>query len=224
MPSFEYTLRRNLREIRRSFYAQQRQALLLVKPSVAASPEVWRCPWCLRDPVYVQYHDTEWGKLCTDDRKLFECIVLETSQAGLSWLTVLKKRENYREAFAGFDPVKVAKFTEADVDRMVTNPGIIRSRAKIKAAINNAKVFLSISKEFDGFSNYLFSFLPDRKPIHNSVNRLIEIPAHTPISDRLAVDLKKRGMKFIGSIICYAHLQATGYINDHLNKCSFKNS
>jgi len=224
MPTFEYTLRRNLREIRRSFRAQQRQALVLVKPSVAATPEVYRCPWCLRDPVYVHYHDNEWGRLCTDDLKLFEFLVLETSQAGLSWLTVLKKRENYRALFAGFDPVKVADFTQADVDRMVLDPGIVRSRRKINAAINNAQVFLGIKREYDRFADYIFTFLPERRPIVNNPARVIEIPANTPYSDALAADLRKRGMQFIGSTICYAHLQAAGFVNDHLVKCSFKHA
>ncbi len=221
MPTFEYNLRRNLRELRRSINA--RPKLVPVKPADdGAPPEIYRCPWCLRDPLYIQYHDTEWGKLCTDNQRLFEFLVLETSQSGLSWFTILKKRENYRAAFAGFDPHRVANFTDAHIDRLVTNPGIIRSRPKIAAAVNNAQTFLAITREFDTFANYLLTFFPDRKPIHNSVNRLIEIPATTPLSDRIAADLKKRHFKFIGSTICYAHLQATGFINDHLNKCAFK--
>ena len=186
------------------------------------SNNIFRCPWCLTDPLYTRYHDEEWGKFCTDDQRIFEFITLEAAQAGLSWFTILKKREGYRAAFAGFDPAKVAKFTDADVERLVNDAGIVRSRAKIAAAIHNARVFLEVVKERGSFADYLLDFFPDCKPIVNSVKRLEDIPASTPLSERIAKDMKKRGFKFFGPVICYAHLQATGFVNDHLDACGFK--
>ena len=178
-----------------------------------------RCDWCGNDPLYMRYHDEEWGKEVTDDKKMFEFLVLESAQAGLSWITILRKRESYRKAFASFDAKKVAKFTDDDVERLMQNEGIVRNRLKIKAAISNAKLFLDIQKEFGSFCSYLKSFLPNKKPIVNKWKSQSEIPASTPLSDAISKDMKKRGFKFFGSTICYAHLQAVGYVNDHLIGC-----
>jgi DNA-3-methyladenine glycosylase I len=181
--------------------------------------ELIRCGWCGNDPLYIEYHDKEWGREVTDDQTMFEFLTLESAQAGLSWITILRKRENYRNAFAGFDVVKVAAFTEEDVERLLQDPGIIRNRLKIKAAITNAQRFIEVQKEFGSFHAYLHSFLPDGKPIVNHWKTLAEIPASTPISDAISKDMKKRGFKFFGTTICYAHLQAVGYVNDHLLDC-----
>jgi DNA-3-methyladenine glycosylase I len=184
--------------------------------------EVRRCGWCGDDPLYVRYHDEEWGRLVDDDHTMFEFLVLEGAQAGLSWLTILRRREGYRQAFAGFDVHKVARFTAADVERLLVDPGIIRNRLKIESAISNAQRFLEIQEEFGSFCGYLRSFLPDGKPIVNHWTALSEIPASTPLSDAISKDMKKRGFRFFGSTICYAHLQAVGYVNDHLVDCSFR--
>lgn len=181
-----------------------------------------RCGWCGDDPLYVEYHDKEWGREVTDDNTMFEFLMLESAQAGLSWITILRKRENYREAFAGFDVEKVAGFTDKDVERLMQNPGIIRNRLKIKAAITNAQHYIAIQKEFGSFCSYLRSFLPEGKPIMNRFKTLAEVPASTPLSDAISKDMKKRGFKFFGSTICYAHLQAVGYVNDHLEGCRAK--
>ncbi len=181
-----------------------------------------RCDWSTSDPVYIKYHDEEWGKEVTDDQKMFEFLVLETAQAGLSWITILKRREGYRNAFAGFDAAKVAQMTEQDVERLMQDCGIIRNRLKIKATITNAQLFLQLQKEFGCFCNYLKTFLPEGKPVINHWKTLSEIPASTPLSDAISKDMKKRGFKFFGTTICYAHLQAVGYVNDHLASCSFK--
>ena len=181
-----------------------------------------RCGWCEKDTLYVRYHDEEWGKLVTDDKLMFEFLVLESSQAGLSWITILRKRENYRKAFADFDAQQVAEFTEHDVERLMQDAGIIRNRLKIKAVISNACHFIKIQKEFGSFCNYLTGFLPNGKPIVNQWKHLQEIPASTTLSDTISKDMKKRGFKFFGTTICYAHLQATGYVNDHLSNCYFK--
>lgn len=181
-----------------------------------------RCSWCGTDPLYVQYHDEEWGKEVHDDRTLFEFLILESAQAGLSWITVLRKRENYRKAFAGFDPEKVAQFTESDVEQLLLNPGIIRNRQKIEAAINNARQFLKVQKEFGSFDRYMYSFLPDNKPLKNAPENMGDIPARTEISDAISEDMKKRGFKFFGTTICYAHMQATGMVNDHIVACAFR--
>jgi len=178
-----------------------------------------RCGWCGTDPLYVAYHDNEWGREVNDDQTMFEFLVLESAQAGLSWITILRKRENYRKAFAGFHVKKVAAFTSKDVDRLMLDAGIVRNRLKIEATINNARCFLEVQKEFGSFCDYLRSFLPDGKPIINQWKTLDEIPASTPLSDTISKDMKKRGFKFFGSTICYAHLQATGYVNDHLMDC-----
>jgi len=181
-----------------------------------------RCGWCGNDPFYVRYHDEEWGKLVTDDKVMFEFLVLESSQAGLSWITILRRRENYRKAFANFDVHQVAGFTEQDVERLMQDSGIIRNRKKIEATISNAVHYIEIQKEFGSFCNYLAGFLPDGKPIVNQWQHVREIPASTPLSDTISKDMKKRGFKFFGTTICYAHLQAAGYVNDHLTSCYFK--
>ena len=184
--------------------------------------EIERCSWCGKDPLYVRYHDEEWGKLVTDDTVMFEFLVLETSQAGLSWITILRKRENYRKAFAGFDVHQVAEFTEKDVERLMQDTGIIRNRKKIEATITNAIHFIEIQKEFGSFCHYLTGFLPEGKPVVNQWKHLSELPASTPLSDMISRDMKKRGFKFFGTTICYAHFQAVGYINDHVINCHFK--
>lgn len=181
-----------------------------------------RCGWCGSDPLYIKYHDEEWGKQVTDDAKMFEFIVLESAQAGLSWITILRRRENYRTAFADFDVQAVAKFTSLDVERLMLNAGIIRNRKKIEATISNAVAFIAVQKEFGSFCNYLYSFLPENKQIINNYSQLSDIPAKTELSDIISKDMKKRGFKFFGSTICYAHLQAVGCVNDHLTDCDFR--
>lgn len=178
-----------------------------------------RCSWPGNDELYMDYHDNEWGKVTHDDKKLFEFLILESAQAGLSWITILRRRDGYCKAFADFDVHKVAAFTDKDVERLMQDTGIIRNRLKILAAINNAKLFIGIQKEFGSFDKYLYSFMPDGKPIINHSN---SIPASTPISDAISKDMKKRGFKFFGTTICYAHMQATGMVNDHIDGCSFK--
>lgn len=181
--------------------------------------DIVRCDWCGSDPLYVRYHDNEWGKEVTDDRIMFEFLLLEGAQAGLSWITVLRRREAYRNAFAGFDPQKVARFGQEEVSGLLANQGIIRNRLKVESAITNAWLFLDIQKEFGSFCSYLKRFLPDGKPIINRWKAISEIPSCTPLSDAISKDMKKRGFKFFGSTICYAHLQAVGYVNDHLTAC-----
>ena len=181
-----------------------------------------RCGWCKSDPIYLKYHDEEWGREVTHDHKMFEFLVLESAQAGLSWITILKRREAYKKAFADYDAEKVARMTEQDVERLLQNSGIIRNRNKIKATITNAQHFLELQKEFGSFCNYLRTFLPNGKPIINHWTSLSEIPSSTPLSDAISKDMKKRGFKFFGTTICYAHLQAVGYVNDHLEECPFK--
>ncbi len=178
-----------------------------------------RCSWCGSDPLYIKYHDEEWGKPIYDDQTLFEFLILESAQAGLSWITILRKRENYRKAFADFKVRKVASFTEDDVESLMLDPGIIRNRLKIKATITNAQAFLSIQKEFGSFSNYIWGFLPNKKPIINYWTDHKQVPPRTELSDLISKDMKKRGFKFFGTTICYAHMQATGMVNDHLVTC-----
>lgn len=177
-----------------------------------------RCPWPGDDPLMVTYHDEEWGVPVHDDRKLFEFLTLESAQAGLSWTTVLRKRENYRKAFADFDPVKVARFGEKKIASLLGNPGIIRNKLKVNAAVNNARRFLEIQKEFGSFDVYSWSFV-ENKPIVNHFRSMSEIPATSPESDAFSKDLKKRGFKFVGSTIMYAHMQASGMVNDHIVDC-----
>ncbi|MBE0450391.1 MAG: DNA-3-methyladenine glycosylase I [Clostridia bacterium] len=182
-----------------------------------------RCAWVnLQNELYVRYHDEEWGVPVHDDRKHFEMIILEGAQAGLSWETILKKRENYRKAFDGFDPEKIAVYDESKVQELLSNEGIVRNRLKIKSAIQNANVFLKIQHEFGTFDAYIWSFVND-VPVQNNFQAIKEVPAKTELSDRIAKALKKRGMNFVGSTIIYAYMQAAGLVNDHTNDC-FKKS
>jgi len=182
-----------------------------------------RCGWCGNDPLYMDYHDNEWGREVTDDKVMFEFLILEGAQAGLNWITILRKREGYRKAFAGFDVQKVAQFTEKDVERLMKDEGIIRNRLKIKSAITNAQCFIRVQQEFGSFCNYIKTFLPDGKPIINHFETLDQIPVSTPVSDAISKDLKKRGVKFFGTTICYAFLQAVGYVDDHMISCHCRN-
>lgn len=177
-----------------------------------------RCPWCLKDPIYIKYHDEEWGVPVHDDKKHFEFLVLESAQAGLSWLTILKRREGYRIAYDGFDPAKVAKYDEKNIEEMMNYKGIIRNRRKIVASIKNAKVFLQIQNEFGSFDKYIWSFT-DEKPIINSYKKLEDIPAKTELSQNISKDLKKRGCSFLGATIIYSYIQAVGIVNDHIINC-----
>lgn len=176
------------------------------------------CPWAVNDPLYRQYHDTEWGVPLHDDRKLFELVVLEGMQAGLSWLTILRKRENFRQAFDHFDPEIIAAYDDDKVEQLLQNPGIIRNRLKIKSAITNARAFLAVVQEFGSFDRYLWSWV-DGQPIINQRSTIAEIPARTELSDRMSKDLIKRGFKFAGTTICYALMQSTGLVWDHLTGC-----
>ena len=177
-----------------------------------------RCGWSASDPIYIDYHDCEWGVPVRDDQKQFEFLVLESAQAGLSWLTVLKRREGYRRLYEDFDVEKVAQFDKARIALMLEDAGIIRNRKKIESSINNARRFLEVREEFGSFCNYLWEYT-DGKQLVNHFKRLQKIPATTPLSDRIAKDMKKRGFQFLGSTIIYAHLQATGLVNDHLVDC-----
>lgn len=177
-----------------------------------------RCAWCLKDPIYVSYHDLEWGVPVRDDRTFFEFLILEGAQAGLSWLTILKRRENYRKAFAGFDPQKVARFDAKKIQKLLQDPGIIRNRLKVHAAVENAKAYLQVQEEFGSFTNYSWDFIGG-KPVQNNFKNLKQIPATSKLSDAFSKDLKKRGFKFVGSTIVYAHMQATGMVNDHVVSC-----
>jgi DNA-3-methyladenine glycosylase I len=180
--------------------------------------ELIRCGWCLSDPVYIKYHDQEWGVPVRNDKKHFEFLILEGAQAGLSWLTILKRREGYRKAFANFEVEKVARFSNKKIEQLILNPAIIRNRLKIKAAVNNAKLFIEIQEEFGSFNKYIWRFV-DGKPIKNKWKNLKQIAPTTKESDALSKDLKKRGFNFVGSTIMYAHMQAVGLINDHLVDC-----
>jgi DNA-3-methyladenine glycosylase I len=183
-----------------------------------AKRDVTRCPWTGSDALYLAYHDEEWGVPQHDDRRLFEMLVLEGAQAGLSWLTILRKRDAYRTAFARFDPRTVSRFDEHDVARLLADPGIVRNRLKIAATIRNAHACLSIQREFGSLDAYLWAFV-DGAPVHNAWRRISDVPARTARSDAMSRDLKKRGFTFVGSTICYAFMQATGMVNDHLVKC-----
>ena len=177
-----------------------------------------RCGWCVGDPLYEAYHDQEWGVPVYDDQTIFEFLILETFQAGLSWITILRKRENFREALDDFDYKKIARYSEAKLEALLQNPGIIRNKLKVKATVSNAQAFIEIQEEFGSFSKYIWSFV-NHKPIQNSVKIYKEAPATTAISDALSKDLKKRGFKFTGSTVVYAHMQATGMVNDHEVGC-----
>ena len=177
-----------------------------------------RCGWCIGDPLYEAYHDNEWGVPVYDDHTLFEFLTLETFQAGLSWITVLRKRENFRKAFDNFDYRKIAAYDEAKIQELLQNSGIIRNKLKVRAAVTNAQAFLDVQHEFGSFSKYIWGFV-DGKPIKNSFSDYKVAPANTPLSDKISKDLKKRGFKFVGTTVVYAHMQATGMVNDHEVSC-----
>lgn len=182
------------------------------------SDNLSRCDWCGDDPLYQHYHDTEWGVPSYDDATLFEYLILEGAQAGLSWITILRRREGYRRAFEGFDPARIAAYGEVDVARLLADSGIIRNRKKIESAINNARCFLTVQREYGSFSNYLWSYV-DGQPVVNQFARHADIPATTELSDTISKAMKKRGFSFFGSTICYAYLQSMGVVNDHLTGC-----
>ncbi len=177
-----------------------------------------RCTWCGEDPLYVSYHDDEWGVPVRDDTTLFEFIILEGAQAGLSWITVLKKREAYRQAFDGFDAQKVARYSDKKLDKLLLNPGIIRNRLKVYGARKNARAFLEVQAKKGSFAEYIWDFV-DGAPIQNRWKSMADVPATTPVSDALSKDMKRRGFTFVGSTIMYAHMQATGMVNDHTVDC-----
>jgi len=183
-----------------------------------ARTEKTRCGWCGTDPLYVAYHDHEWGVPVHDDRRLFEMLVLEGAQAGLSWLTILRKREAYRRAFAGFDPESVARFDARKQRSLLRDPGIVRNRLKIASAVKNARAFLEVRAEFGSFDRYQWQFV-DGRPVRNRFRAMAEIPARTPISDAFSKDLNRRGFSFVGTTIVYAHMQAVGMVNDHIVGC-----
>lgn len=177
-----------------------------------------RCSWCGNDPLYMAYHDTEWGVPVRDDRKLFEFLILEGAQAGLAWITVLRKREGYRKLFNDFDPHAVARYSDARLEKILTNPAVIRNRLKVYGARQNARAFLEVQSQFGTFSDYIWGFV-DGRPLQNRWRSMSRIPATTNVSDQLSKDLKKRGFTFVGSTIMYAHMQATGMVNDHVVGC-----
>ncbi len=177
-----------------------------------------RCAWVGDNPIYIDYHDNEWGVPVYDDRLLFEFLILEGAQAGLSWITVLKKREHYRQVFDNFEPEKIARYSDKKIETLLQDPGIIRNRLKVNAAVVNAKAYLKLLKEFDSFSDYLWGFV-DGEPIKNHWKTAAAVPATTPLSDKLSKDLKRRGFKFVGGTICYAFMQAVGMVDDHTQDC-----
>jgi DNA-3-methyladenine glycosylase I len=189
----------------------------MAAPVVHDAPAI-RCPWPGTDPRYVTYHDTEWGVPVYDDGRIFEFLLLEGAQAGLSWSTILRKREHYRAAFAGFDPEAVARFDSHDVERLLADPGIVRNRRKVEAAVSNARFFLAVRDEFGGFARYIWQFT-NGHPIQNAWDSLAEIPVTSPEARSMSADLMKRGFRFVGPTIMYAHMQATGMVNDHLVSC-----
>ena len=180
-----------------------------------------RCGWCKGDPLYERYHDEEWGKPVYDDETLFEFLLLETFQAGLSWITILRKRESFAEAFDNFDYKKIVQYGDDKIEELLQNPGIIRNRLKVLSAISNAQAFIKIQEEFGSFSKYFWDF-SGGKPVDNKFTSLSQVPATTPLSDAISKDMKKRGFKFVGSTVMYAHMQATGMVNDHIIDCSFR--
>ena len=177
-----------------------------------------RCPWCGDDPLYVAYHDREWGRPVHDDRVLFEILILESAQAGLSWITILKKRENYRTALDGFDPAKIARYTPAKIEELLKNPGIVRNRLKLDSTVSNARAFLKVQQEFGSIDAYLWDYVSGKSVISRP-HSMKDVPAKTELSDRISKDLLKRGFRFVGSTIVYAYLQAVGVVNDHLTSC-----
>lgn len=191
---------------------------LCIFANMSKQKELQRCPWCMKDDLYKAYHDNEWGVPSKDDKHLFEMLVLESFQAGLSWYTILAKRENFRKAFAGFDVKKVAGFNDEKVSELMQDAGIIRNRLKILATISNAARFIAIQKEFGSFANYIWGFT-NHEVIDNKPVAMTDVPARTEISDAMAKDMKKRGFKFMGSTVCYAKMQSVGLVNDHLITC-----
>lgn len=181
-----------------------------------------RCGWAGTDELYMKYHDEEWGRPTTDERTLFEFLALESAQAGLSWITILRKREGYRAAFHGFNVEKVAQMTEADIERLTGFEGIVRNRRKIAATVHNARLFIEVQREFGSFYRYILSFMPEGKPIVHHFTAIEQIPATSPESDAISRDMKRRGFRFFGSTCCYAFLQAAGFVNDHLEGCFCK--
>lgn len=181
-----------------------------------------RCAWCEKDDLYRKYHDEEWGTPVYDDPTLFEFLILETFQAGLSWYTILSKRENFRKAFDNFDYKKIAQYSEEKIQELLLDAGIIRNKLKVYSAVSNAVAFMKVQEEFGSFSKYIWGFV-DSKPIDNKLQSLKDIPASTPLSDTISKDLKKRGFKFVGSTVVYAHMQATGMVNDHIQSCWTRN-
>lgn len=184
--------------------------------------EKTRCSWCLSSDLYKEYHDQEWGAPVYHDATLFEFLILETFQAGLSWITILNKRENFRKAFDSFDYKKIANYSEAKIQELLLDSGIIRNKLKVRSAVSNAQAFIKIQEEFGTFSKYIWGFI-EGKPILNNPKTLKEVPATTPLSDTISKDLKKRGFKFVGSTVVYAHMQATGMVNDHIEDCWKRN-
>jgi DNA-3-methyladenine glycosylase I len=189
----------------------------MLKKLIMATEKI-RCSWCLKDDLYKNYHDNEWGTPLHDDQKLFELLCLEGAQAGLSWYTILSKRENYRKAFDNFDPVKMSKYNAAKIEKLLLDAGIVRNRLKVNAFVTNAKTYLAIQKEFGSFDKYIWQFVGG-KPITNDVKGMGNVPAKTAISDAMSKDLLKKGFKFVGSTICYAFMQASGMVDDHFNDC-----
>ena len=187
-------------------------------PDEAGEVPLKRCAWAGSDPLMVAYHDREWGTPVHDDRRLFEFLILEGAQAGLSWSTILNKREGYRQAFQNFDPVAVAKFDQGDIERLLTSPGIVRNRRKIEAAVQNARAFLHTVQEFGSFDSYVWTFVGGQ-PRHNAWSGFGEVPSQTEESQAMSIDLRRRGYSFVGPTICYAFMQATGMVNDHLIDC-----
>ena len=180
-----------------------------------------RCKWCVGDTLYEDYHDNEWGKPVHDDTKLFEFLLLETFQAGLSWITILRKRENFRKAFDDFNYREIAVYDESKIEELLQDAGIIRNRLKVLAAVSNAQAFMKVQEEFGSFSNYYWAF-SDNKTIDNKFELMSQVPATTPLSDKIGKDMKKRGFKFVGSTVIYANMQATGMVNDHIMSCDFR--
>lgn len=195
---------------------------LVIKTHLLTLEPMIRCAWCGNDPLYMKYHDEEWGKPFSDDQLMFEFLLLETFQAGLSWITILRKRENFRVAFSNFDPDIISKYDETKVEELMNDAGIIRNRLKINAAITNANLVVEMrEKEGIGLSDYFWNWV-NHTPVQNKPNSLSDVPATSPLSDQISKDLKKRGFKFVGSTVIYAHLQATGIVNDHVVNCNFR--
>lgn len=201
-----------------NFASIQNQGSSIKNTELSNRQNVTRCPWCGDDPLYIKYHDKEWGVPVHDDRHLFEMINLEGAQAGLSWITILRKRENYKRLFDNFDAEKISKYSEKKIEKILQDPGIVRNKLKVNAVVTNAKAFLEIKSEFSSFDKYIWQFVGG-KPIINKFKSLGELPTKTEISDAMSKDLKKRGFKFIGSTICYAFMQAVGMVNDHTTDC-----